>query len=129
LKHELVEILRLFTEINEKGVVELLEKLMRYLSASSGRISTTEVRIAMNTAFTTGQKQEDWFQDFIDELKEEGSQTIIFRLLDKRFGNVSDDIKTQIQELSLAELERFSEDLLDFESLQDVRKWFLKKSN
>ncbi len=99
----------------------------------------------MNTAFTTEQKQEDWLQEFIDEWREEAKeeakekgreegfleayQTTIFRLLSKRFGDVSDEIKTQIQELSLAKLEKLSEDLLDFESLEDARKWFLKKSN
>jgi predicted transposase/invertase (TIGR01784 family) len=47
LKHELVGILRLFAEIPEKGVVELFGKMLRYLSASSGKISRNEVKIAM----------------------------------------------------------------------------------
>ena len=149
LKLELVDILRLFAEIPEKGVVELYGKMLRYLSASSGKITRKEVKIAMQTAFTTEQKQEDWFQEFIDEWKEEGleqgrqqgrqqgmqqgmqqglSQTVS-RLLRKRFGSVPETVKEQINELSLSELEKLSEDLLDFRELSDVDEWILKNSN
>ncbi len=153
LKRELVDILRLFTEIHETGVVELLGKLLRYLSASSGKISRNEVKIAMQTAFTTEQKQEDWLQEFIDEWREEakekakkegmqqgmqegmqqGMQQALAqtasRLLRKRFGAVSDAVKEQINELSLPQLEKLSEDLLDFRGLADFDEWILKNSN
>ena len=153
MKNELVDILQLFTEINEKGVVELLGKLLRYLSASSGKISRNEVKIAMQTAFTTEQKQEDWLQEFLDEWRaeakekamkqgmEEGMQTglqtgmqqaltqTVSRLLQKRFGNITDEIITDINELSVSELERLSEDLLDFSGLPDFNEWILKNSN
>ncbi len=145
LKLELVDILRLFSEIPEKGVVELFGKTLRYLSASSGKITRKEVKIAMQTAFTTEQKQEDWLQEFIDEWKEEGLQQgmkkgleqglqqaltqTVSRLLQKRFGSVPDAVKNQINKLFLSELEKLSEDLLDFRQLSDFDEWILKNSN
>lgn len=137
LKHKLVDIFQLFIEIPEKGVVELFGKMMRYLSASSDKISQKEVKMAIQTAFTTEQKQEDWFQDFIDEWKEEGrqeglqqgEQKLVLRLLTKRFGEIPPTVKTQIEQLSLNELEKLSENLLDFQQLTDFDEWILKNSN
>jgi predicted transposase/invertase (TIGR01784 family) len=157
LKHKLVDIMRLFAEIPKSGVVELLGKTLKYLSASDDKISRSEVRLAMQTSFTTEQKQEDWLQEFIDEWKEEAMKKgleegrqqgvkegrqegmqqgmqqalakTVERLLKRRFNQIPDSANVQINELSVSQLEKLSEDLLDFNEIGDFEKWVIKNSN
>ncbi|MEQ8754015.1 MAG: Rpn family recombination-promoting nuclease/putative transposase [Coleofasciculus sp. G1-WW12-02] len=62
-----------------------------------------------------------------EEGKEEGrlQQTIalVIRQLNKRFGEISAAITSQVEDLPLAELENLGEDFLDFTSLDDLVNW------
>ena len=52
-----------------------------------------------------------------------GEQTVILRLLARRVGNVSPELQSQIQSLSLYQLEALADALLDFSTLTDLRTW------
>jgi predicted transposase YdaD len=52
-----------------------------------------------------------------------GEQTVILRQLARRIGEVSPEIASQIQSLSLYQLEALADALLDFSSLADLRTW------
>jgi predicted transposase/invertase (TIGR01784 family) len=52
-----------------------------------------------------------------------GEQAVILRLLARRVGNVSPELQSQIQSLSLYQLEALADALLDFASLADLRTW------
>ncbi|NEP62027.1 MAG: DUF4351 domain-containing protein, partial [Symploca sp. SIO2G7] len=58
------------------------------------------------------------------EGKEEGQITqaiaLVKRLLQKRFGEVPATTVSQVESLSLAELESLTEEILDFTSLSDL---------
>ena len=45
------------------------------------------------------------------------------RLLKKRFGEITVAITSQVENLSLADLESLTEEILDFQSLQDLESW------
>ncbi|EAZ88803.1 hypothetical protein CY0110_01080 [Crocosphaera chwakensis CCY0110] len=62
-----------------------------------------------------------------EEGRQEGEVNLILRLLNRRFGQISPDFLTQVQTLSVEELEDLGEALLDFHSEEDLRQWFLKK--
>jgi predicted transposase/invertase (TIGR01784 family) len=55
--------------------------------------------------------------------KLEGEQTVILRLLTRRVGDVSPELQSQIQSLSLYQLEALADALLDFSTLADLRTW------
>jgi predicted transposase/invertase (TIGR01784 family) len=55
--------------------------------------------------------------------KLEGEQTVIIRLLARRVGDVSPELQSQIQSLSLYQLEALADALLDFSTLADLRTW------
>jgi len=65
------------------------------------------------------------------EIKEEGREegrreeaaNLIIRLLTKRFGELSEEIRLSISGLPLAVLEDLSEALLDFDSVTDLQVW------
>lgn len=58
--------------------------------------------------------------------KLEGEQALVFRLLNRRIGNVAPTIQTQIQSLSLSQLESLGEALLDFSQPNDLVEWLRK---
>ncbi len=59
--------------------------------------------------------------------KEEGSKqearTLILRLLTRRIGHVPESLQTQIETLSLPQLEDLGEALLDFSQVEDLETW------
>lgn len=59
----------------------------------------------------------------IREAKEEGERTIVLRLLNRRVGNIPDALLSQIQELSVEQLEALGDALLDFSTLADLEGW------
>ena len=55
---------------------------------------------------------------------EQERRTLIFRLLNRKFGTLSDEIRVRIQGLSMNQLEKLGEALLDFDGLVDLEDWF-----
>ncbi|MEH2433607.1 MAG: Rpn family recombination-promoting nuclease/putative transposase [Nostoc sp.] len=58
-----------------------------------------------------------------EEGKVEGERAIVLRLLNRRVGNIPDTLLSQIQELSVEQLEALGDALLDFSSLADLEGW------
>jgi predicted transposase YdaD len=54
---------------------------------------------------------------------EQGERSLILRLLTRRIGEVSPDLRSQIQSLSLKQLEALGEALLDFSQPDDLVNW------
>ncbi|NEO64496.1 MAG: Rpn family recombination-promoting nuclease/putative transposase [Moorea sp. SIO4G2] len=63
------------------------------------------------------------YQDIKDEGRHEGEQSLILRLLLRRIGEVSPEMRTQVQALSLPQLEALGEALLDFTKPDDLDEW------
>ncbi|MEH2370191.1 Rpn family recombination-promoting nuclease/putative transposase [Nostoc sp.] len=58
-----------------------------------------------------------------EEGKVEGERTIVLRLLNRRVGNIPDALLSQIQGLSVEQLEALGDALLDFSTLADLEGW------
>ena len=54
---------------------------------------------------------------------EQGTRNIIVRLLQKRFVSISADDQSRIAELSLTQLDKLSEALLDFTNVEQLTTW------
>ncbi|MGL6341206.1 MAG: Rpn family recombination-promoting nuclease/putative transposase, partial [Waterburya sp.] len=57
------------------------------------------------------------------EGKLEGQSSTILRLLNRKLGNLPEGISTQIKSLEQNQLDVLTEDLLDFETLDDLNQW------
>ncbi len=57
------------------------------------------------------------------EIKEEEALTLILRLLNRRVGELSQDVLEQLKTLSLEQLENLGEALLDFTSIDNLYIW------
>ena len=54
---------------------------------------------------------------------ERGERSLIFRLLNRRIGELSESARSQIELLSIEQLESLGEALLDFSSPADLDRW------
>ncbi|WP_375340103.1 DUF4351 domain-containing protein [Okeania sp. KiyG1] len=50
------------------------------------------------------------------------------RQLKKRFGEIPEAISSQIEDLSVADLDNLGEDFLDFNNLEDLLSWLQERS-
>ncbi|MUL36497.1 DUF4351 domain-containing protein [Gloeocapsopsis dulcis] len=58
-----------------------------------------------------------------EEGKQEGEQTLVLRLLQRRVGELPQEVRGQIQTLSVEQLEALGEALLDFTAIEDLLNW------
>jgi predicted transposase YdaD len=69
-------------------------------------------------------------QEGRQEGRQEGATQLLVRMLEKRFGSLSEEIRLSISQLPLLAIEELSEALLEFSSVTDLQSWLLeKKSN
>ncbi|MEQ9551220.1 MAG: Rpn family recombination-promoting nuclease/putative transposase [Coleofasciculus sp. G3-WIS-01] len=59
--------------------------------------------------------------------EQKGESRLILRLLKKRFGEISVETSSQIQDLSVEDLESLGEDFLEFDSLKDLENWLMER--
>ena len=62
-------------------------------------------------------------QEGIQEDKEEGERSLILQLLTHKFGEISPEVRSQIEQVSLTWLEVLGEALLDFSTPQELTYW------
>ena len=76
-------------------------------------------------------KEEGW-QEGRQEGRQEGKRDeaalLVSRLLEKRFGQLPQDVETSVTGLPLSELEALTEALLDFTSLSDLPTWLAENA-
>ncbi|MBD2437292.1 DUF4351 domain-containing protein [Nostoc sp. FACHB-110] len=58
-----------------------------------------------------------------EEARQEEGQTLVLRLLNRKLGKISDVLLSQIQALSLEQIEALAEALLDFSAIADLETW------
>jgi predicted transposase YdaD len=63
------------------------------------------------------------YQEAKAEGKAEGKAELVLRLLNRRVGSIPSPLLTQIQQLTVPQLEDLSEALLDFTGLADLEGW------
>jgi predicted transposase YdaD len=73
----------------------------------------------------------EWEQQTEQRGRQEGEQTgalreaqaLILRLLSRRIGNMSEEMRSQIEALAIGKLEALGEALLDFSEPEDLLNW------
>lgn len=95
-------------------IMELIETTMVY---KFPQLSRQEIIQMLELA--TDSKQTRVYQEGL----EDGERSLILRLLTRKFGELSNQVRSQIESLSLEQLEALSEVLLDFSSLEDLTRW------
>jgi hypothetical protein len=71
----------------------------------------------------TMQEIDEIYRAEMSQTRREGRSTLVLRQLNRRVGNLSIDLQTQIKALPLEQLGLLAEDLLDFSGLADLTGW------
>jgi predicted transposase YdaD len=66
---------------------------------------------------------QEWREEFLQEGEEREARSLVLRLLARRIGEVTPEKRSQIQALSLPQLEALGEALLDFTKPTDLDEW------
>jgi predicted transposase YdaD len=66
---------------------------------------------------------QEWKEEFLQEGEQLGEARLILRLLTRRIGDLTPELRSQIQSLPLTQLEDLGEALLDFKEGADLQDW------
>ncbi|QUY45644.1 DUF4351 domain-containing protein (plasmid) [Acaryochloris marina S15] len=111
------------------AIMELIETIVVY---KFPQLSREEIESMLGLSEL---KQTKVYQEALDEGRQEGrqegeqsgalreAQSLILRQLTRRIGDVSPELQSQIQSLSLDQLETLGEALLDFTESSDLVNW------
>lgn len=67
------------------------------------------------------------YREIKEEGREEATVNLVMRLLKKRFGELTPEMRSAITGLPLPVLEDLSEALLDFTSVADLQSWLAER--
>ncbi len=122
--------------------VENRENLLRQINEKIEKISnkTEQSNLTASTAILAGlvlnrdiiqkilrndiMKESVIYQDIKAEGRQQGEANLILRQLKRRIGEVSPQLSQKIKSLSIEQLENLGDALLDFQSMEDLEKWF-----
>ncbi len=119
--------------LSRRGIIELIQTIMVYKFPQLSR-QEIETMLGLSELKQTRvyqEAREEGRQEGIQEGRQEGIQegqqreaaTFVLRLLARRLGQVTPEVRSQIQQLPVAQLEGLGEAVLDFSSLQDLMDW------
>ena len=72
-------------------------------------------------------KESPYYKELIEEGQKEESAKIAFQLLTKKFGEMDEQTKFRLEQLSLEQTENLALSIFDFNSLDDVKFWLNDK--
>lgn len=113
------------TDLQSQAIIELVSTVMVYKFPELSRE-------AIEAMFSVSElKQTRVYQEALQEGRQEGRQEgeqvgesrLVLRLLSRRIGELSPEMRSLVQSLSLQQLETLGEALLDFCQLSDLEHW------
>ncbi len=141
----------LIENMTEQKALQFVEAAFRYLGAARERVKPEEVGEALKEAL--GEKGEIYMESLLDKWMNEGIEkglqkglqqgleqgvqqgrqagvaSLTIRQLTHRFGEFDDATQERIRQLSLEDLERLGEDLLDFPDKSAIHEWLERSAH
>lgn len=103
--------------LSRQEIIEVIQTIMIYKFPQLNREEIEEM-LGLSEL-----KQTRVYQEARAEGRQEGETTLILRLLVRRLGQVDLEVRSQIGQLPVEQLEELGEALLDFTSTQDLTDW------
>lgn len=101
---------------SSRAIIEMITTIMVY---KFDQLSKAEVEEMLGITL----KETRVYQEIKEEGRQQEAANLVMRLLSKRFGEISEEVRSQISSLPLPVLEDLSEALLDFTNLADLQTW------
>ena len=112
--------------LSRSAIIELIETIVVY---KFPQLSRQEVEVMLGLSDL---KQTRVYQEALEEGERLGGQLatklLVLRLLTRKLGEIPQELRGRIEELTLTQLENLGEALLDFEQMDDLVNW-LKASD
>jgi predicted transposase YdaD len=105
---------------SSRAIIELITTIMVYRFE---QLTQAEVESMLGITLKETRVYREIKEEGREEGREEATANLILRQLTKRFGELSEEIRSSISGLPLPVLEDLSEALLDFASLADLQVW------
>lgn len=111
-----------------RAIIEMIATIMVYTFTNLSR-REIEAMLGLNLQETRVYQEAKAEGEQIGEQRgrqegrQQGERSLIFRLLNRQVGTLPDEVRLQIDELSIAQLEALGEALLDFTKLADLADW------
>ncbi|MEJ6480312.1 Rpn family recombination-promoting nuclease/putative transposase [Nostoc punctiforme UO1] len=105
---------------SSRAIIELITTIMVY---GFEQLTQAEVESMLGITLKETRVYREIKEEGREEGREEATANLILRQLTKRFGELSEEIRSSIYGLPLLVLEDLSEALLDFASLADLQVW------
>ena len=121
-RHLLRRTQREVAQPSTQAIIELITTIVMY---KFEQLSQKEVEEMLGITL----KETRVYREIKEEGRQEGERALIFRLLTKRVGELSSETRSQIESLSLEQLENLGEALLDFNSITDLQAWLKIHAN
>jgi predicted transposase/invertase (TIGR01784 family) len=99
-----------------RAIIDLLTTIMVYKFEGK---SQREVEEMLGITL----KETRVYREIKEEGREEGEKLLVFRLLNRRVGELPHQVRSRIESLPLEQLENLGEALLDFTSMADLDAW------
>jgi len=96
-------------------MVTIMENIASYLENNYGKFYGIEEDISIMV--------KSFYDKKVEEKGEKKSNELLIKLVTKRFGDISDDIKNKIMNLPIDKVNEIGEGIFDFESLEDIIKF------
>jgi hypothetical protein len=87
------------------------------------RLSSQEERIFQSELGTMETREQEQIMQITTSWEQKGQSNTILRQLNRKLGNLSEEAVIQIKSLKPNRLDALTEDLLDFQTLEDLERW------
>ncbi|MBD2498111.1 DUF4351 domain-containing protein [Nostoc sp. FACHB-280] len=112
-------------ETTSRAIIELVTTIMVY---KFEQLSRTEVEAMLGITL----KETRVYREIIEEGEQRGrtagERSLVLRQLTRRVGELSQDVREQVETLSLEQLENLGVALLDFTGMADLLSWLAATS-
>ena len=129
----LLNIWSAFSKVTNQSAIQYIRVMLKYASSANNTLTKGEVLHSIKQVFTKrGEKimapfVQEWRQEGIEigllQGEQRGVQKLTLRLLEKRVGRVTMAQKKSITALPIPKLTKLGEDLLDFQTTNDLKLW------
>jgi hypothetical protein len=87
------------------------------------RLNSTEEALFQSELGTMESREQEQIMQITTSWEQKGQSNTILRLLNRKLGSLPEEIATRIKSLEPVKLDSLTEDLLDFQSLDDLKRW------
>jgi predicted transposase/invertase (TIGR01784 family) len=105
-----------------RAIIETIKTIMVYKFTT---LSRSEVEAMLDITI----QETRVYQEAKEEGMEQQAFNMVIRQLSRKFGALSDEVRSPLQQLSVEQLEALAEALLDFSSVEDLSAWLAERGN